>query len=326
MTFVNPYLFWILLVPFALFAILISTNKEKLSRVFDEKVLKRLSASDETIPLVVRHITMFAAIFLMIVALARPVIEQGEKVVEIKGLNLVVGLDISGSMRSTDLYPNRLEFAKKKISEFFEAMPSDEISVLAFAHSSFILAPFTTDKQTLQMMVEGVDESYITMQSTDFSQLGRLASEVLETKKPKIVVLFTDGGDEEAILGFADILKQSDIDLYVVLIGTTKGAPVLTKEGKPYRFEDGTIAITQRNDALLTLAKNTGGDGIIAGHGKENIFELATRIKNRYHDEQQGEVRIKERVELFYYPLCAGLVLLMVALSSIPRRSVLREK
>ena len=115
MTFANPYLFWILIVPFILFAILISTNKEKLSRVFDEKVLKRLSASDETIPLTIRNMTMFVAIFLMIVALARPVIEKGDKVVDVKGLTLLVGLDISGSMRSTDLYPNRLEFAKKKM-------------------------------------------------------------------------------------------------------------------------------------------------------------------------------------------------------------------
>ncbi|MDD2450881.1 MAG: VWA domain-containing protein [Sulfurovum sp.] len=326
MTFVYPYLFWILIVPFILFAILISTNKEKLSRVFDERVLKRLSASDEAIPLVMRNITIFAAIFLMIVALARPVIEKGEKVVDVKGLNLVVGLDISGSMRSTDLYPNRLEFAKKKIFEFFEAMPSDEISVLAFAHSSFILAPFSADKQTLQMMVEGVDDSYMSMGSTDFSELGMLASEVLEKKEPKIVVLFTDGGDEAAIAGFADILEEHHIDLYVVLVGTTKGSPVLTQEGKPYMLEDGTIAITQRNDALLSLARKSGGDGIVAGHGKEDIRELAARIKNKYQDKQQGEVRIKERVELFYYPLGAGLLLLLIALSSIPRRSVQREK
>lgn len=322
MTFANPYLFWILIVPFIIFAILISTNKEKLLRVFDEKVLKRLSASDETIPLMMRNITMFLAIFLMIVALARPVIEKGDKVVDVKGLSLLVGLDISGSMRSTDLYPNRLEFAKKKMFEFFEMMPSDEISVLAFAHSSFILAPFSADKQTLQMMVEGVDDSYMTMGSTNFSELGILASDVLEKKAPKIVVLFTDGGDEEAIAGFADILEQNGIDLYVVLVGTIKGAPVLTKEGKPYLLDDGTIAITQRNDALLSLAEKSGGEGIVAGHGREDIEKLAMRIKNKYQDEQQGEVRIKERVELFYYPLGAGVLLLLIALSSIPKRSI----
>ena len=217
MTFVNPYLFWILIVPFILFALLVSTNKERISRIFDEKVLKRLSAGAESIPLQVRNVTMLFAVFLMIVALARPVIDKGDKIVEVKGLTLLTGLDISGSMRSTDDYPNRLEFAKKKMFEFFEAMPSDEISVLAFAHSPFILAPFSTDKQTLKMMVEGVDASYVNMASTDFSELGRLAGEVLDKKEPKILVLFTDGGDEEAISGFADMLESNGIDLYTVL-------------------------------------------------------------------------------------------------------------
>lgn len=319
MTFVNPYLFWLLIIPFVIFALLISTNKERLSRVFDEKVLKRLSAGDESVPIQVRNIIMFFAIFLMIVALARPVIEKGDKRVEMHGLSLVAGLDISGSMRSADLYPNRLEFAKKKMFALFEAMPSDEISVLAFAHDSFMLAPFSSDKQTLQMMVEGVDDSYINMGSTDFSALGRLASEVLEEKKPKIVVLFTDGGDEKAITGFADILKENAIDLYVVLLGTTKGSPVLTKEGKPFMLKDGTIAITQRNDALLKLAQKSGGAGVVATPGKEGVVKLVETIRSRYKNTAQGEVHIKERVELFYYPLGAGLFLLLIAFSSLPR-------
>ena len=59
MEFVNPYLFWIFMVPFVLFAFLISTNKERLSRIFDEKVLARLSASDESMPLMLRNVLMF---------------------------------------------------------------------------------------------------------------------------------------------------------------------------------------------------------------------------------------------------------------------------
>jgi len=320
MSFVNPMLFWLMVIPFFIFSFLISTNKERLTRISDEKVLKRLSVVDETIPVQMRNIIMFIALFLMIVALARPVIEKGDKTVEIKGLTLLVALDISGSMRSTDLFPNRLEFAKKKMFEFFENMPSDEIGVLAFAHSPFILAPFSTDKQTLQMMVEGVDESYITMGSTDFLALGVLADETLATQKPKIMVLFTDGGDEEAIAGFSDILAKSGIDLYVVLVGTTKGAPVLTKEGKPYVLEDGTIAMTQRNDAFLTLAQKNGGIGIVATQGSSDMVTFADTIHQRYHQRDQGEVQIKERIELFYYPLGMGLFFLLIATSSIPKQ------
>lgn len=320
MSFVNPQFFWALIIPFVVFAFLISTNKERLSRIFDEKVLKRLSATDESMSLAARNIVMLLALLLMIIAMARPVIEKGDKTVEVQGLTLLSVLDISGSMRSTDVYPNRLEFAKKKMSMLFDAMPSDEIGVIAFAYSSFVLAPFSSDKETLKMMVEGVDDSYINMGSTDFLALGELASSLLEKKKPKILVLFSDGGDEEAIAGFASILKKNEIDLYVVLVGSKKGAPVIGEDGKPYTLEDGTIAITQRNDALGELAKENGGAYIVAGTGKEDIQQLVSVIRSKYKNQQQGEVTVKERVELFYYPLGVGLLFLLIAFSSLPRR------
>ncbi len=320
MTFVHPYLFWILIVPFILFAFLITTNKEHLSRIFDEKVLKRLSAADESMPVVVRNVLMFVAIFLMIVAIARPVVEKGEQKVAVKGLSLLVGLDISGSMRSEDQFPNRLEFAKKKIASLFDLMPSDEISVLAFAYSPFILAPFTSDKGTLKQMVAGVDDSYINMGSTDFMALGEFASNLLEKKKPKIMVLFSDGGDKKALEGFSEHLKAHGIDLYVVLVGTAKGAPVLTQEGKPLSKKDGTIAITQRNDALGEIAKENGGAYVVASNGKKDMVELVSVIRAKYKNQQQGEVMVKQRDEMFYYPLAGGLFLLLISLSSMPRR------
>jgi len=320
MSFVNPQFFWALIIPFVIFTFLISTNKERLSRIFDEKVLKRLSATDESMPLIVRNILMLLALFLMIVAMARPVMEKGDKTVEVQGLTLLTALDISGSMRSTDVYPNRLTFAKKKMSLLFDAMPSDEIGVVAFAYSPFVLAPFSSDKETLKMMVEGVDDSYINMGSTDFSALGELASSLLEDKKPKIMVLFTDGGDEEAIAGFTEILKAHEIDLYVVLVGTEKGAPVIDENGKPITLEDGTIAITQRNDALGEVAKENDGAYVVASTGKEDITQLVSVIRGKYKNQQQGAVTIKERVEYFYYPLGVGLLLLLIAFSSMPRR------
>ena len=320
MSFVNPQFFWALIIPFVIFAFLISTNKERLARIFDEKVLARLSAASESMPLMVRNVLMLLALFLMIVAMARPVVEKGDKLVEVQGLTLLSALDISGSMRSQDVYPNRLSFAKKKMNILFDAMPSDEIGVVAFAHSPFVLAPFSSDKDTLKMMVDGVDDSYINMRSTDFSALGELAASLLEEKKPKIMVVFTDGGDEEAIAGFTEILKANKIDLYVVLVGTDKGAPVIDENGKPFSLEDGTIAITQRNDALGEVAKENDGAYVVATTGKEDITELVSVIRSKYKNQQQGEVRIKERVEYFYYPLGAGVLLLLIAFSSMPRR------
>jgi len=318
--FVHPYLFWGLVIPFVIFAVLVSTNKDRLSRVFEEKVLARLSTGSNAIPMALRNLILFMAIFLMIVAMARPAIEKGDKVVEVKGLSLLTALDISGSMRSKDDYPNRLEFAKKKMLTLFEKMPSDEIAVVAFAHVSFVLAPFSSDKATLGQIVERVNDKYINMGSTDFSALGSLAAKMLDKKKPKIMIVFSDGGDKKALKGFADEMKESGIELYVVLIGTKKGAPVLDGNGKPLSQKDGTIAISQRNDALGKIALDTGGAYVVAGNGKEDINKLVSIIRSEHKSTQKGAVKIKDRIELFYYPLSGALLLLLIAFSSMPRR------
>ena len=105
-----------------------------------------------------------------------------------------------------------------------------------------------------------------------------------------------------------------------MLIGTEKGAPVIGEDGKPFTQKDGTIAITQRNDALGEVAKENDGAYVVAGNGKEDIEQLVSVIRGKYKNQQQGEVTVKERVEFFYYPLGLGLLFLLISFSSLPRR------
>jgi len=318
--FMYPWILVLSLIPLLWFGFLFIAKKERLLEIFDAKVLARLSLGDEGISHKLRQGLMLSALIFMIIALARPIIEKGNKSVEIEGLSILTALDISGSMRCKDMFPNRLSFAKAKMNMLFDAMPSDEIGVIAFAYSPFVLAPFSTDKETLKMMVAGVDDSYINMGSTDFLALGELASSLLEKKDPKILVLFSDGGDKEAIKGLADLLKEENIDLYVVLIGTKQGSPVLDENAKPIYLKDGTIAISQRNDALGELAKDQGGAFVIAGNGKEDIIQLVKVIKSKYKNQKQGKVKISQNIEYFTLPLALGLILLLLAFSSLPTR------
>ena len=325
MVFVYPYI-GLLAILLLVLLFLILGDKDRLSHIFDAKVLLRLRVTEQGLSLRIRKILTVLALALVLVALARPVVEQEGQMVKVEGLTLLTALDISGSMRNKDMYPNRLTFAKQKMSAFFDTLASDKVGIMAFAYNSFVLAPFSSDKETLKMMLEGVDDSYINMGSTDFSALGRLASSLLEEKKTKILVLFSDGGDEEALKGFKEILKQSNIDLYVVLIGTSKGAPGLDEKGKTMRFKDNTIAMTQRNDSLGEIAKAQGGAYVVASNGNKDMRELSAVIQAKYQKQYQGEVQIKQMKEYFYYPLGLSLFLLLLSLSSLPKMSIKRKK
>ncbi len=319
MSFVNPQLFWILILPLIVFTVVILRHKGSVTSVFSEEVLKKLSIGDDSLPLVVRNSLLLLAIFFMLIALARPVFDHGDKVVQLKGLSAVVALDISGSMRAKDIYPNRLEFAKKKMLSLFEEMPSDELSVVAFAHSAFMLAPFSSDKETLSQMVGGVTDEYINMSSTNFSHLGEYVAKILEKKEPKILIVFSDGGEKKDLEKFTQIIKNNNIYLYVVLVGTQTGSPVIDEEGKTVS-KNGAIVITQRNDALGQIAFDNKGAFVVANTGTQSIKDLVATIKAQHHSKAQGEVTIHDREEFFYYPLALGILLLLLGFSSLPQR------
>jgi len=325
MTFVNSQLFWAMAIPLFIFTYLILTHKDTFLQIFDEKVLKRLTTDDNSLPLVVRNVMLITAIFFMMVAMGRPVIDNGDRVVQLEGLSVVVGLDISGSMRSQDVYPSRLEFAKKKIIELLNELPNDDVGLIAFAYTSFVLAPFTADKETLKVLVEGVNDKYINMGSTDFTILADFSAEVLKGKKPKILVIFSDGGDKDRLEKFSEIIAKEGISLYVVLLGTIEGSPVITSKGKTLK-QNGKMVITQRNDELGAIAMNNNGAYIVATNGEDDIKNLVHTIKSHHQSEQKGEIVIHDREELFHYPLGFGLLLLLLSFSSLPRKFQKRIK
>lgn len=316
MVFLNPQFFLVLIIPFTIFAFLILTDKDKLSRIFDTKVLERLNANRDALPLVVRNSLLLLSIFLMIVAMSRPIKEIGDKEVEIEGIHLLCALDISTSMRSKDVYPNRLTFSKIKIKQLFDEMATDKVGVVAFAERSFLLSPFSTDKETLKYMLDALNENYINLGSTNFTSLAKLSNSLLEKKEPKILVIFSDGGED--IEKFSSILKENNITPYVVLIGTKKGSPVLKEDGTPLMY-NGKIAITQRNDTLGEEAKELDGAYLIAKNGNEDMKELASLLHQKYSSKNQGKVKIKEKIEYFYYPLGGAIFLLLISLISTPQ-------
>jgi len=318
-SFVYPHLFLILILPISFFAFFVLRHKSELLGVFDQKTIERLSVKNDAISLRVRNSILLLALFFMLIAFARPVVDSGEDQIDTRGASLVVALDISASMRAKDSFPNRLEFAKKKIVYLLDSLPNNEISLLAFSTFPFLLAPFSSDNIILRSLIEGIDDRSINMNSTNFLALANLSSELLEKKEPKILIVFTDGGEQDMLERFAEIIIKNRIILYVVLVGTDKGSPILDFNNRVIT-KNGKIVISRLEEGVGTVAQESGGAYIIADQEENKLLSALIKKIEKRVQRRGGQITFNNREELFFYPLGIALFLLLMGVSSLPRK------
>lgn len=318
MSFANPYIFFVLMLPFAIFALLVLTNKEGAERVFSKSILERIKVGGSGLSNRVRNSILFLAIFFMIVAMSEPYIDKGEQKIKLSGIEAVVALDISGSMRVKDRYPNRLQFAKKKIKNMLKELTKDEIMLLTFADNVYLVSPFTSDKETLGSVLDGVSNNYI-LNSTNFKGLAYALRHIFKDKRQKIAIIVSDGGTKEELSELERVVKQEGIKLYAILVGTNEGATLLDKKSKAI-LRNGEVVITRVNRYLGDIAKQSGGDYIVADYS-DDISSFVDKIKRDNSGVRSGKsIKISQKVELFYYPLILAVILLLSALISVPKR------
>ena len=154
MQFLYINVIYLMLLPSIILMILIIKKKNSFEKYFSKEILKKLSISSQYFSNKARNITLFIALLLMTIALARPV--TNEKIHDTKQqLNaVVIAIDISKSMMANDIYPNRLEFAKKKLLDIIEISKTNALGVILFAKSSFILSPITQDFTSLKILCQ----------------------------------------------------------------------------------------------------------------------------------------------------------------------------
>ena len=169
------------------------------------------------------------AIFLIIIALSRPQSSLNRQDINIEGIDIVLAMDVSGSMLARDFSPDRLEASKEVAMEFIDGRPNDRIGLVIFSGESFTQCPLTTDHGVLKTLFQDIKSGMI----EDGTALGDgLATAVsrLKTSKAisKVIILLTDGVNNMGSLdplSAAEIAKLYGIRIYTIGVGTTGMAP-----------------------------------------------------------------------------------------------------
>ncbi|MGB5791994.1 VWA domain-containing protein [Poseidonibacter sp.] len=153
MQFLYPNVLFLMLLPAFILMFLLLKKQTLLTQHFSKQILEKLSIKNQYLSSKSRTFILFLSLFCMIIALSRPV--SNEKIHESKQelIPILIAIDVSKSMLANDIYPNRLEFARKKVLDIIDNQTNFAIGVILFAKSSFILSPLTQDFISLKTLV-----------------------------------------------------------------------------------------------------------------------------------------------------------------------------
>lgn len=270
---------------------------------------------------------------LLLIGIANPQI--GTKLEEVKreGIDLIIALDVSNSMKAEDLSPNRLERAKRAMLQLVDELKSDRLGIIVFAGQAYTQLPVTTDYAAAKLFLGTIDTDMIPTQGTAIGSAIDLAIESFDYEQGgnKALIVVTDGENHEddAITAAEDANKKG-IKVFTIGMGTPNGAPIpIFKRGKQIGFRQdnsGNTIVTSLNEDMLGEIA-LAGDGMYiratnANAGFDRILdELSGLEKSEF--ESQVYTDYEDRFQFF---LGASLLFFLVSIILSERKSKISEK
>lgn len=288
MKFASPeYLYLLILLPLLL-AVYIYSNyrRNRNLRLYgDVQLLKSLMPDVSVYRPSIKFWLSFAALALIVVALARPQFGSKKETITRQGIEAVIALDISNSMLAEDIAPNRLEKAKKIISRLIDKFENDKVGLIVFAGDAFVQLPITNDFISAKMFLETISPALISRQGTDIGGAISLAMKSFTNTEGvgKAIILITDGenhegGAEEA----AKLAANKGMNVYVLGIGSLEGAPIPADGSNDYRRDkEGNVVVTKLNEQMAQTVAQAGNGAYIRVDNTNNAQKILESEVNK---------------------------------------------
>lgn len=323
------YLLFIIPIMIVLFAALQIWKRRTQRKFANAPLLRRLTPDRSSFKASLKLIFLLLGLTFLVLGLVNPKIGTKLETVKREGVDIVFAVDVSRSMLAEDIAPNRLEKAKRLVSEIINQLASDRIGIIAYAGQAFPQLPITTDYGAAKMFLQSMNTNMLSSQGTAINQAIELAATYYDDEEQTNRVLFivSDGEDhsEGSTLKAVDEAVEEGIRIFTIGVGKTKGGPIpLKKNGVVESLKkdaQGEVVITKLNETILTEIASEGNGEYINGANTEEAVEY---IKEQLFQMDKKEFEAKQFAEFkdqYQWFLALGLFFLFLDIFLLDRKT-----
>ena len=326
--FESPQYLWLLAIVVVLALIRYATwfwQKRKLKKFGDPDLLRELMPDVSRWRPGVKFWLLEAALALLVVMVARP--QMGNRISEEKreGIETIICIDISNSMRAKDVSPSRLDRAKMMVENLVDNFTDDKIGLIVFAGDAFVQLPITSDYVSAKMFLNNIDPSMMVNQGTNIKAAVEMASYSFTQQENvgKAIIVITDGEDHEGgAVEAAKDAKERGMNVYVLGFGDTKGSPVPDPETGNFMIDNrGETVMSRLNEDMCRELAQAGGGAYIH---VDNTSGAQRLLDNELDHLQKQETTIySDFDEQFQAVGIIALLLLIVEVCLLERKNSL---
>lgn len=319
----KEYLLLLALIPFfvLLYLLLIYWKKKALKRLGDSELVYQLSADTAKTKPLIKFIILMLAYTVTVIGIADPQIGTKLEEVKRKGVDVIIALDVSNSMKAEDIRPNRLDRAKQSISRLIDNLQGDRIGLIVFAGNAYVQLPITTDYGAAKLFLNTIDCDMIPTQGTAIGAAIDLAitsfGEGDTAKHNKAIIVITDGENhEDDAVESAKKAAESGMVVHTIGMGSEAGAPIpVFHNGVRVGFmqdENGQTVITKLDASMLHQLADAGKGKFIRATNSDDGLQLVMKEINTMEKKEFGSKMFTDYADQFQYFLGLALLLLII--------------
>ena len=322
-------LLFIIPVMIVLFLLLQIWKKSAQRKFADPVLLKRLTPNRSSYKSTFKLLVLILSLFFLVVGLVNPKIGTKLETVKRQGVDIVFAVDVSKSMLTEDIAPNRLEKAKRLVSEIINQLASDRIGIIAYAGQAYPQLPITTDYGAAKMFLQSMNTNMLSSQGTAIDAAIELASTYYDDEEQTNRVLFivSDGEDhsEGKAVDAVELAVEAGVMVYTIGVGKPKGGPIPIKRNgiveSLKKDKNGEVVISKLNQGILEELASEGNGLYIDGSQTEEAVELIKEELDKMDKKEFEAKQFAEFKDQFQWFLGAGLFFLFLDVFLLDRKT-----